>query len=323
MKRALFAAALVATALPAWAEAPDTSPRPLPRDGQSDPVAVTALAPTASLRPDLRPTASSRAPGLGFVANAPEPEPETRTPEVIGSQQVVRRSGLLGLNREVTQVPIFAGETALAVVVSPRPALRPEGLEQRVRAAATRATPQRVTQQGQRGQLCGMPGLVGERLSPVVGRISGCGIAEPIRLREVNGIVLTTPATINCDTARALQTWLEDGVVPTLRRTGGGLASLRVVASYSCRTRNNQPGARLSEHSTGNAIDIAGFVLASGQEISLISGWRDAQQGPILRRLHQAACGPFGTVLGPESDRFHQDHFHFDVAGYRSGPYCR
>ncbi|MEM9755898.1 MAG: extensin family protein, partial [Pseudomonadota bacterium] len=25
----------------------------------------------------------------------------------------------------------------------------------------------------------------------------------------------------------------------------------------------------------------------------------------------------------PESDRFHQDHFHFDVADYRSGPYCR
>jgi len=30
-----------------------------------------------------------------------------------------------------------------------------------------------------------------------------------------------------------------------------------------------------------------------------------------------------GTVLGPEANRFHRDHFHFDTAEYRSGPYCR
>jgi hypothetical protein len=39
--------------------------------------------------------------------------------------------------------------------------------------------------------------------------------------------------------------------------------------------------------------------------------------------MHKAACGPFGTVLGPNSNRFHQDHFHFDTARYRSGSYCR
>ena len=33
--------------------------------------------------------------------------------------------------------------------------------------------------------------------------------------------------------------------------------------------------------------------------------------------------GGFGTVLGPESDQFHQDHFHFDTARHRGGPYCR
>jgi len=28
-------------------------------------------------------------------------------------------------------------------------------------------------------------------------------------------------------------------------------------------------------------------------------------------------------VLGPEAARYHQDHFHFDTARYRSGSYCR
>jgi hypothetical protein len=65
-----------------------------------------------------------------------------------------------------------------------------------------------------------------------------------------DGIALTTPATINCDTARALQTWVREGLVPAVGRTGGGVANLRVVASYACRTRNSQAGARLSEHAT-------------------------------------------------------------------------
>jgi hypothetical protein len=219
----------------------------------------------------------------------------------------------------------FNGNVAsqFAVPRSLRPTLRPDGLEQRVRAAATRQIPSRVAQPGNRGSLCGVPGLVGDRLEPITGRVNGCGVAEPVRLRSVDGIALSTPATINCETARALQTWVQRSLVPTVGRTGGGVASLRVVASYACRTRNNQPGARVSEHGRGNAIDIAGIGLSNGTELTVLTGWRDRRQGQVLRQLHSGACGPFGTVLGPNSDRFHQDHFHFDVASYRSGPYCR
>jgi hypothetical protein len=101
------------------------------------------------------------------------------------------------------------------------------------------------------------------------------------------------------------------------------LKSLRVAAHYACRTRNNQPGARISEHGKGRAIDISGLRLRDGTLITVRNGWNGAETGKILRRMHQGACGPFGTVLGPESDRFHLDHFHFDTARYRSGPFCR
>lgn len=299
------------------AEAPDAAPEPAtPRTAEVI-VGASSLAPRASSRPIRRATGTPSPPSAQteIAANATRVEAE-------GTRQIIERRGLFGTTQRVIEVPAFAGETALAALVSPRPARRPDGLEARVRAAATRTTPARVTQPGRRGQLCGSPGLVGERIDPIVGRISGCGIAEPIRLREVDGVALTTPATINCTTAQALQTWLgqAQGIVG---RTGGGIENLRVVASYSCRTRNNQAGARLSEHSTGNGIDIAGIGLVNGQELTVLGGWRDRTAGPILQRLHQAACGPFGTVLGPNSDRHHQDHFHFDVADYRSGPYCR
>jgi hypothetical protein len=236
------------------------------------------------------------------------------------------RRGLLGgllLPRGTRTITVVPGATELAVAESVRPVLRPAGLEQTVRAAATRQTPGRVTQPGRRGQLCGVRGLEGDRLETITGRVSGCGIAEPIRLRVVDGIPLTQPATINCTTALALQEWMQDTVVPTVGRRGGGVANIRVIASYSCRTRNSQPGARLSEHSLGNALDVAGIGLANGSELTVLGGWRDNRSGPLLQQMHQGACGTFGTVLGPNSDRFHQDHFHLDVASYRSGAYCR
>ena len=37
----------------------------------------------------------------------------------------------------------------------------------------------------------------------------------------------------------------------------------------------------------------------------------------FLRTLHRSACKVFGTVLGPDSDRWHRNHFHF--SGIRPG----
>jgi hypothetical protein len=139
----------------------------------------------------------------------------------------------------------------------------------------------------------------------------------------VGGVALSTPAIIDCTTARALNAWVKDGLTPAVGNEGGGIASIRVVAHYACRTRNNQAGARLSEHANGRAIDIAGIGLRNGREITVLSGWNSTEFGQKLRRMWRDACGPFGTVLGPEANRFHRDHFHFDTARYRSGSYCR
>ncbi|MEM9350377.1 MAG: extensin family protein [Pseudomonadota bacterium] len=171
--------------------------------------------------------------------------------------------------------------------------------------------------------VCGNPALLGERVDPITSSVSGCGVADPIRLREAAGLQLSVGAIMDCPTANALNTWIEDGVKPAVGRRGGGPESLRVVAHYVCRTRNHRPGARISEHGKGRAIDIAGIGLADGSEITVLTGWGNGRDGRALRRMWREACGPFGTVLGPESDRFHRDHFHFDTASYRSGPFCR
>jgi hypothetical protein len=127
---------------------------------------------------------------------------------------------------------------------------------------------------------------------------------------------------IDCPTALALKTWVDDAVKPALK-SRGRVSRLRVAAHYTCRTRNNKKGGRISEHGKGRAIDISGFTMEDGSEITVLKGWNAKSTGRALKSIHKKACGPFGTVLGPNADRYHRDHFHLDTARYRSGTYCR
>ncbi|MEL6800624.1 MAG: extensin family protein [Pseudomonadota bacterium] len=175
-----------------------------------------------------------------------------------------------------------------------------------------------------RGGLCGVPGLVGERVPDVTSSNLSCGIDDPVQVTRVRGIMLSQPALMTCQTAQALDRWTVEGAERAVGNRGGGIARFEVAAHYSCRTRNSQRGARISEHAKGNAIDISGITLADGTRITVSEGWNGARRDArVLRQMHAAASGPFGTVLGPESDRFHQNHLHFDVARHRGGPYCR
>ena len=95
-----------------------------------------------------------------------------------------------------------------------------------------------------------------------------------------------------------------------------GVPVLDVKAgSYSCRPRNNQRGAKVSEHAFGNALDVMAFILADGREITVVKGWRgDPAEQEFLREAFVGACRYFNTVLGPGSDPFHHDHLHLDLA---------
>ncbi|MBV1695048.1 MAG: extensin family protein, partial [Hyphomicrobiales bacterium] len=42
----------------------------------------------------------------------------------------------------------------------------------------------------------------------------------------------------------------------------------------------------------------------------------------FLREAHRSACRIFGTVLGPEANNAHRNHFHVDMAQRRSASFC-
>ena len=49
---------------------------------------------------------------------------------------------------------------------------------------------------------------------------------------------------------------------------------------------------------------------------------RKTAEAAFLRRLHNGACGTFTTVLGPDANEAHRNHFHFDLATRKRSAFC-
>jgi hypothetical protein len=148
----------------------------------------------------------------------------------------------------------------------------------------------------------------------------GCGGEDLVRLEAVvlpdkRKVTLTPAATMRCAMATAVANWVRNDVAPLGERLGSPVTALDNFDSYQCRGRNNLAGAQLSEHGRANALDVHGFKLADGRMIDLT----DRSQPRDLREavLH-SVCTHFSTVLGPDSDWYHEDHIHLDLMERRN-----
>ncbi|MBF9234344.1 extensin-like domain-containing protein [Microvirga alba] len=144
-----------------------------------------------------------------------------------------------------------------------------------------------------------------------------CGMDYPFKVAAfTNGSVgLTSKVTLACPIIPRIDTWLDEIVRPAAEMYFGVPVVDLKAGSYSCRPRNNQRGAKHSEHAFGNALDVMAFVLADGREISVVKGWKgNPSEQEFLREAFVGACRYFSTVLAPGSDAFHYDHLHIDLA---------
>ena len=149
----------------------------------------------------------------------------------------------------------------------------------------------------------------------------GCGFEDVARL-ERSLIFWGEGVTLRCPVLAGIALWERHTLQPAARELfGSEVARVRHYGTYSCRNVNNDAAGRRSEHATANAVDVAGFVLADGTEISVLADWgKRSPKGRFLKRAHERACGHFDTVLGPDYNELHRDHFHFDNGGYET---CR
>ena len=157
-----------------------------------------------------------------------------------------------------------------------------------------------------------------------------CGAIQPLKVSAALGgsIALKPAATLRCPMIPAVERWLYEVVQPAAAyHLGQRVVSVKVAASYSCRPINHVRGAKLSEHGRANALDVSAFTLQDGRRITVKHGWRgNGRQSAFLRAVHRGGCQVFSTVLGPNYNRAHHDHFHLDLARHgRNGQYrvCR
>lgn len=167
-------------------------------------------------------------------------------------------------------------------------------------------------------------------------------------------LALSPPQPLTCRMVVALHDWAVQVAQPLAKAIlGEPIREIAGVSSYQCRDIAGQKG-ELSEHGLANALDIARFVTASGRVVDVKRTWgptrrdtvaaaerieqdaardkigRAARRGKaketqpkaspaadraFLKQVHAGACRYFATVLGPEANEDHRDHFHFDMGG--------
>lgn len=129
-------------------------------------------------------------------------------------------------------------------------------------------------------------------------------------------ILFQPDVVTSCPVAAGLALWEEHVVQPVAQRHfGSRVAAIDNLGSYSCRRIYGRSEGRYSEHSTADAIDIAGFRLEDGTRISVLRDWKgDGASAAFLREVREGACPLYATVLSPDYNAAHADHLHLDQA---------
>ncbi len=146
---------------------------------------------------------------------------------------------------------------------------------------------------------------------------NGCGWENAVRLKSVAGARFGS-AKVGCPVAAGLALWMNQVVQPAAQKhLGTSVRSIVHFGTYACRNIRGSLISKYlnmrSEHATANAIDLGGFKLANGKTVSVLKHWRsETNYSKFLKEIHYGACSYFRVVLGPEANRLHADHFHFD-----------
>lgn len=170
-------------------------------------------------------------------------------------------------------------------------------------------------------------GASGARFDPLPDTYAapGCNKLGTVQLMALAGdrapLSISNMGPVRCSVAKAFGDWARFGVDRAARQLlGSPVARIETMGSYACR--NVAGSERRSAHARAEAIDVSAFVLADGRRIVLKRDWNggDAATREFLRVVHKSACKRFGTVLGPEYNAAHEDHFHLEGTG---ATFCR
>ena len=160
----------------------------------------------------------------------------------------------------------------------------------------------------------------GVRFTTLPARRDGqCGYEDAVRLTSGGARdIALSPVGLGmaCPVAAAVAMWEWNVLAAAARRHfDARVTRIDHFGSYSCRRLYGRDAGAWSEHATADAIDIAGFRLSDGTRISVARDWSGGgAKAAFLREVRDGACGLFATVLSPDYNAAHRDHFHLDQA---------
>jgi hypothetical protein len=292
-KRTTANAKPVAPTRPVLAETPAAPVPPVPQERPSSVIAQQPPAEPPQLKPtQLKPTQQKLAQKNPTLKKVPMPKLRVEV-EPVKTASVVKQPKI----PEPTVAPDKTGS-----LLTTKPQI-PEASPKLLNCAKTLAE-------------------LGATFRPAATPVNGgrCNIINPVKLSSVvtSGKPVTFPdePIFACEFAAAFVGWARNVASPIAKATAqNAIIAMGTGPGFDCRGRNGDATAKLSEHGSGNAVDIEYVRLADGSRLTV------KDNGPAIKALRASACEQFTTVLGPGSNSAHAEHLHFDMAlrkgGYR------
>lgn len=149
--------------------------------------------------------------------------------------------------------------------------------------------------------------------------IENCPLHNVVRVTHTQ-IEFNAPFTLSCPLLVRWMMFEEQQLQPlALKYKGSEITAIDHYGTFACRNVYNRDVGRRSQHATASAFDVAAFHFANGEVASVLNDW-DNKKNPdnnlFLHDVHDAACSYFGTVLGPDYNQPHANHFHLDTSNF-------
>lgn len=152
---------------------------------------------------------------------------------------------------------------------------------------------------------------------PVADSQGTCPLSNVVRVQNFGAVKLSNSFLASCPLALSSALFIKQQAQPlTERFMGSTLTRIDHYGSYACRNIYHRENARRSEHASAEALDISGFRLANGKQVTVLKGWRQPETQPWLRAMLSASCGYYGNGLGPDYNAAHANHFHLGMRGF-------
>jgi hypothetical protein len=149
-----------------------------------------------------------------------------------------------------------------------------------------------------------------------------CPLTGAVRVQNFGSVALSSSFLASCPLAVSGTMFVAQAAAPLAEQVfGQRLVRIDHLGSFACRNVYHRAVGRLSEHATAEALDVAGFRMNDGEDVTVASGWkREGKDADYLHQVFRGACPFFGNIIGPDYNAAHANHFHL---GMRWFGFCR